>query len=413
MHKQLLIIGHTYPEPSTTAAGSRMMQLIDLFTAQGCTISFASTAGISERSEDLATANISTHAISLNDASLNVLLKEVVPDIVLFDRFVTEEQFGWRVTEVCPNAVQILDTEDLHFLRKAREKAFKKGIAVTEATLFTDTAKREIASILRCDMSLIISEIELELLTHTFKVPSGLLFYLPLVAAEISEDKIHALATFKNRQHFVALGNLKHAPNVASVQLLKQHIWPKLRQNLPQAELHIYGAYAPKQIQEMHSPKDGFLIMGWAPKISEVLENAKVQLAPLPFGAGLKGKLIDAMRYGLPTITTAIGAEGMFKDENAPGFIAYTWEAFIEEAIRLYTNEPIWVTAQDRGFNILKNRFQRSFFEVSFQKKIRHLLNTIHQHRRKHFIGQILQHQSLQATKYLSKWIEAKNSKDR
>ena len=99
-----------------------MLQLIDLFQAQDVEITFASTAGSSEYSTDLSRMRISVVSIELNSNSFNAFLEQLQPEIVLFDRFVTEEQFGWRVAETCPNALRILDTEDLHFLRKAREE---------------------------------------------------------------------------------------------------------------------------------------------------------------------------------------------------------------------------------------------------------------------------------------------------
>jgi spore coat polysaccharide biosynthesis predicted glycosyltransferase SpsG len=103
-----------------------MLQLIDLFLTQNYQITFLSTASISENSFDLNSKNIQFQNIVLNDNSFDDLIKKLNPEIVIFDRFTTEEQFGWRVSEQVPNAVKILDTEDLHFLRNAREKALNK-----------------------------------------------------------------------------------------------------------------------------------------------------------------------------------------------------------------------------------------------------------------------------------------------
>jgi spore coat polysaccharide biosynthesis predicted glycosyltransferase SpsG len=124
--KNLVIIGKVFPEPNSTAAGSRMLQLMDLFLTQNYQITFLSTASISENSFDLNSKNIQFQNIVLNDNSFDDLIKKLNPEIVIFDRFTTEEQFGWRVSEQVPNAVKILDTEDLHFLRNAREKALNK-----------------------------------------------------------------------------------------------------------------------------------------------------------------------------------------------------------------------------------------------------------------------------------------------
>lgn len=387
------------------------MQLIALFSAQGYRITFATTAVVTEHSDSFKDLSIETRTMTLNDPSFDGLLEELNPDVVLFDRFITEEQFGWRVAEICPDALKVLDTEDLHFLRKARQEAYNKGLATEN--VYTETAKREIASILRCDLSLIISEVELALLTDTFAVPEGIVYYLPfLLPSEISATTQAAQANFNERSHFMTVGNMKHAPNVASVKLLKRDIWPVLRERLPKAELHIYGAYAPQQLQEMHNPKEGFHIKRWVRDISAVMRSAKVQLAPLPYGAGLKGKLIDAMVNGLPTVTSSAGAEGMFGAFEPPGSIANRWEAVVNEAESLYTRKANWLKAQQNGYDIVATRFQKSNFSAHFNKKIEYLSHNLSEHRQNHFIGQILQHQTLQATKYLSKWIEEKNKKN-
>src|SRR5690606_31754911 len=157
----------------------------------------------------------------------------------------------------------------------------------------------ELASILRCDLSLIISEYEMELLQNRFKIASEILYYLPFLVAAVSEST----PTFEERQNFLAIGNLLHTPNVDSVLQLKK-FWPEIRQQLPDAELHIYGAYAPQQLLQLHNTKEGFLIRGWADDVEIAMKTYRVQLAPLRFGAGLKGKFLDAMHFGLPSVTT-------------------------------------------------------------------------------------------------------------
>lgn len=403
--KQLLVIGHTFPEPDTTGAGSRMMQLLQLFQEENYQITFSSTAAVSERTVNLELRNISIKNILLNDASFDEFIKELNPEIVLFDRYISEEQFGWRVSEICPKALKILDTEDLHFLRKARGEAVKMNKPISEANLFSDTAKREIASILRCDLSLIISEFEMELLQTTFKISSDILYYLPFLVENTSED----VPTFEMRQNFVAIGNLLHAPNVDAVLQLKK-LWPEIKKQLPAAEVHIYGAYAPQQISQLHNKKEGFLIKGWAEDLEIILKQYRLQLAYIRFGAGLKGKLVDAMRFGLPSITTQVGAEGLCGNLPFGGEITSSTDDFITMTVRLYSEEKTWQEAQQNGFKIIENRFQKHLFSEEFKKQIRGLFQNLETHRQRNFIGQVLQQQSLQATKYMSKWIEAKNT---
>ncbi len=405
--KKLLIIGHTFPEPTTTAAGSRMIQLISLFKEQDFKITFASTAAVSEKSEELSNYNIDAISIELNNSSFDEFILELNPEIVLFDRFITEEQFGWRVAENCPNALRILDTEDLHFLRKARQEAIKTADNLERINLLSETAKREIASILRCDLSLIISEYEMSLLQETFKIDTSILHYLPFLLDEIPD--VNNCKPFEERDHFITIGNLLHQPNVDSVLYLKKEIWSKIRRQLPKAELHIYGAYAPQQILELHNEKEGFLIKGWAENVSEVMSNAKVCLAPLRFGAGLKGKLLDTMIYGTPSITTSIGSEGMAGELPFSGKVSDDVESFINASVELYSNKEKWMMAQQNGFEILENRFRRELFSKEFKALINSLQKNITAHRNANFIGQILQYKTLQSSKYLSKWIEEKN----
>lgn len=405
--KKLLIIGHTFPEPSTTAAGGRMMQLIQLLSEANFQITFASTAAINERSVELNSYKISIKHIQLNHASFDSFIKEMNPEVVVFDRYITEEQFGWRISEYCPNTLKILDTEDLHFLRKAREEAVKMNKDITEVNLFSEMAKRELASILRCDLSLIISENEMEVLENTFRIPKQILYYLPLLN-NTNIDKTE-IPVFKKRQDFITIGNLLHAPNVDSVLQLKK-LWPEIRKQLPGAELHIYGAYAPQQILELNNKREGFIIKGWAKDLEMVCNTYRVLLAPIRFGAGLKGKLFDAMRFGLPAVTTKMGAEGLCGNLPFNGKITASAEDFVHSAIRLYSDEIIWQKAQENGFNIIQKRFRKELFSEEFKKHIDKLTTHLKMHREENFIGQILQHHTLQGTKYMSKWIEAKNT---
>jgi glycosyltransferase involved in cell wall biosynthesis len=385
-----------------------MMQLIDLFLEEGYQITFASTANASERSEDLSQLGIFTEQIELNSSSFDVFISKLKPAVVVFDRYITEEQFGWRVSEQCPSALRILDTEDLHFLRKAREEAVKKNVPVNEASLFTETAKRELASILRSDVSLIISEYELKLLQETFRIPPEILHYLPFLVNKALK-LVKKCPFYEDRADFVTIGNLLHAPNVNSVLRLKKEIWPLIRKELPQANLCVYGAYAPQQVLELHNEKEGFLVRGWAKDVSEVMNRTRVCLAPIQFGGGLKGKLLDAMLYGTPSVTTTIGAEGMHGDLSFSGVIEDDSQDFADASVALYTQEKMWLKYQQYGFDIIENRFQKAIFSEAFKQLLIYLQSNITEHRKRNFIGQILQHQTLQSTRYMSKWIEEKN----
>ena len=187
---KLLIIGFVWPEPKSSAAGCRMMQLINVFLSEGYAITFASPCAKSNNAFNLESLGVTQIEIELNNSSFDEFVSKLNLDIVLFDRFMMEEQFGWRVAENCPEALRILDTEDLHCLRKAREQSFKDDMHLDKSYLFRDIAKREIASIYRSDLSLIISEAEMSILQNDFGVPENILHYFCLLYTSDAADDV-------------------------------------------------------------------------------------------------------------------------------------------------------------------------------------------------------------------------------
>jgi len=410
--QQVLIIGFVWPEPNSSAAGGRMVQLIRLFQENGWHVTFASPAMDSPYMTDLDALGVSKKAIALNCETFDAFLKELNPTIVLFDRFMMEEQFGWRVAEVCPKALRLLDTEDLHCLRLARQKAFKAGRDFTTADLLAeDVAKREIASILRCDISFMISEVEMGLLQSVFKIDQSLLYYLPLLLESIDVTAIQNGFAFGERKNFIFIGNFLHEPNWNAVQYLKEAIWPLIRKQFPGVGLRIYGAYPSQKVLQLHQPKESFFIMGRANDAQEVVGKARVVLAPLRFGAGIKGKLVEAMQCGTPSVTTSIGAESMHGDLPWNGFIADDPQAFANAAVKLYQEETIWHKAQENGIQIIEQRYLKSLFADDLILHILTVQGNLNQHRLANFMGTMLQHHTLTSTKYMSRWIEAKNKK--
>ncbi len=351
-----------------------MMQLLGVFQKQGYNITMASAASPSVYAEDLSSLGIKTQSIALNSPSFDVFISNLQPNVVLFDRFLTEEQFGWRVAEQVPNALRILETSDLHSLRHVREQCFKKGIEfTTEAWLQNDKTKRETASIYRCDLSLIISGFEMELLTKFIKIDQSLLLLLPFMIDEIMVTT--DWPTFEQRTDFLFIGGGKHTPNVDAINYLRTDIWPLIHNQLPEVKLNVYGAYLPQQVLEMNNPKQGFLIQGRAADVQIIMQQSCVCLAPLRFGAGIKGKLLEAMRNGTPSVTTSIGAEGMQGILEWNGFVENHPQEFANAAVRLYTDKNRWQMAQEQGKTLINTLFNKKSLEKVFVAKLKEVQN--------------------------------------
>lgn len=402
---KVLIISSVWVEPNSSAAGSRMLQLIRFFQAEKYIVEYASIASISEFSFDLSTLNITQHAIQINDSSFDELVLQINPTIVLFDRFMVEEQFGWRISDVLPNAIKILDTEDLHCLRYARQEGIKKNSSLDLLNYNTDVAKREIASVFRCDLSLIVSDYEMNVLQTVFQVPASILFYLPLWI----DNLVKKAPDFESKHDFVFIGNFYHEPNWDSVLVLKNEIWPKLKNLLPKAKLNIYGAYPTQKVQQLHNPKERFFIHGRAESAEEVIRAARVLVAPIRFGAGIKGKLLECMQYGTPSVTSSIGAEAMRDNLPWNGFIADDYTDFIKKTVELYSNEQVWNEAVENGYEILQHKFLFSIYKDVFISTLNTLQSNLETHRKSNFIGQMLQFHTMRSTEFMSRWIEEKN----
>jgi len=406
--KKILVIGYVWPEPNSSAAGSHMMSILRLYKQQNWQVEFATPAQTTEHMIDLAEEGISSQGIELNSDNFDIYINSYQPDIVLFDRFMMEEQFGWRVEKNCPAALKILDTEDLQCLRNARHQAHKAGREMTQEDLFSNLAKREIAAILRSDISLIISSYEMALLVNTFKVDASLLHHLPFMV-DLAKCPVKT-KSFSERKHFMTIGNFRHAPNW-DVVLYLQQIWPLIRKQIPEAELHIYGSYPPPKATALHNPKTGFHIKGWAENALTVMEESRICLAPIRFGAGIKGKLIDAMIMQTPSITTSLGSEGMHDKEPWGGVITDDINTFVDAAVKLYHDEEAWTEAQENGTGLLHARYDSKKLGDELIRKILEVEGNLKQHRLNNFSGAMLKHHSMMSTKYMSQWIAEKNKK--
>jgi glycosyltransferase involved in cell wall biosynthesis len=410
--KKVLVIGLVWPEPTSSAAGTRMIQLITLFLSQQYEVTFVSAASKSDFSFNLKSIGVIEKIIKLNDSDFNTLLKELNPDFVLFDRYMIEEQYGWRVHQECPTSVKILDTEDLHSLRNGRQQAVKANEHFKLSDVYNDMAKREIASILRCDLSLIISEIEMDILENQFHVHESLLHYLPFLEESLTDKQTDQWKNFSEREGFVFIGNFLHEPNWNTLQVLKNKIWPVLRLKLPGVKIHIYGAYSSLKVLQQNNARENFLVHGRAADAREAISRHRVLIAPILFGAGVKGKFIDAMQTGTPSVTTTVGSEAMNGEFEWNGFIEDNLEAFVEKAVKIYQDEVLWLQYQKNGIKIINERYSDHKFAMPFIRLIGSLLLNLNEHRNLNFFGQILQHHSMNSTKYMSLWIEEKNSKN-
>ncbi len=406
----VFFVSNVWPEPDSSAAGRHMMQLVDLLYEKGASIHFGCTSAQQTWADETLADRVRKHIIRMNDDAFDELIKSINPDIVIFDRFMAEEQFSWRVKTCCPDALRILNTEDLHFLRRYREtlKDTHFGRVVNDIQAFhSQDARRELASIYRSDLSLIISSAEIDLLVTSGGIQQNLLHYYPLFA-----EKHDPLPSgFDDRLHFMSVGNFHHKPNQDAFMMLQDQIWPEIHRRLPDAELHIYGAYCSDQFMSMSNPQAGFLVKGRAENLTELMLQYRILLAPLRFGAGLKGKLLDAMRHGMACVTTEIGSEGISQADDFPGAVAESGKAFIRASTELYQSKTRFSESVSKGYRLIESNFDPGSHNNALAERLANLLATLDAHRARNVTGGMLWHHSLRSTEYMGRWISLKESK--
>ena len=427
------------------------------------------------------------------------------PDLVLFDRFYTEEAHSFRFHKEFPESPLVLDMQDFHALRLGRHNIVKQfdrlhsdsmkedtnhdpfeclpSVMNYYPTLGNTTAKyyninnqnkltareekhaetaflRELASIQRSDMTLVCSPFEMELLEHEYHIPKDKLCLAPFfvdstaLSKSLSLSSTRSVATSNSHPvRFIFCGGFRHAPNADAVDILLQHIWPKIRSHdqHPTATLHIYGAFCPSSLKERYNNKSnltGVYIHGYAPSLSDVFcgisndekddsdndsssssssSSRTILLAPLRFGAGIKGKIVDAWTFGVPVVTTPLGSEGMVKttkegsdidsNERFAGRVASTVDEFVHEAVCLATNNKLYETTRNEGYDAVHRLFPADRNWNHVEQNLSRLLpndgsnctpSALQFRRRQDFSRALLWHESSRSTEYLSRWIECK-----
>ncbi|RLO13176.1 hypothetical protein DYB28_001452 [Aphanomyces astaci] len=414
--KAILIAGSVWPERPSSAAGVRTCDMIDILLDEGWDVVCISPSRLNAHTRALAATGVHCEQVDPNkEEALEAFMcsRETPVHVALFDRYIAEEMYGWQVTKLAPHALRVLDLQDVHFLRKAREFHVctdKKDYRTTlqpsiDVEPVASVVLRELASVYRSHLTLYVSEFEKTMLTTRFDVPPRRLRKLDYI---VPDDKLNQFPpNFKDRRHVAVIGSFKHAPNVDGLHWLKDTLWPTMRQSLPpHTELHMYGSYASaKAIKSLHNPHMNVHVMGFCDDVHETLASYRVSLAPLRFGAGIKGKIIDSWAAGTPVVSTSVGAEGMHYHPNQPwgGAVADSPAEFADRVAALYGNADEWTAAYEGGKVLC-----RTHYDLDSQRRT--LLDVVGSPTDvDNWVGRVLESSQFRATEYMSRFIQEKN----
>ena len=263
--------------------------------------------------------------------------------VLLFRPIVFDRHFN-SIRQYCPQAKVLFHTVDLHFLRMSRDATLQSDEAKHQAA--DDMKRLELSAICASHASIVVSTAELELLRP--ELPKAKLHVFPLIM-----DVVGTSQPFASRRDIVFVGGYQHAPNVDAVKYFVAEIMPLLRQRLPGVRFYAVGSKTPVEIQALAC--EDVVISGFVDDLAPLLDKMRVSVAPIRYGAGIKGKIGSAMAVGLPVVATPLAAEGMLLIYDESILVAEGAEQFADAVVKLYQNEPLWNRISQNGLEFAEH----------------------------------------------------------
>lgn len=261
--------------------------------------------------------------------------------------------------EIAPSAQIAYDTVDLHWLREARRSdignAAKNGSATSNGHLRIDALspkavalrELELAMIRATDVTLVVSDSER---THVERdVPDANLLVVP----NIHDVPRHVIPSH-DRSGILFVGGFEHLPNVDAAICLVQEIMPAVWRELGKVAVTIVGPDVPPEVHALASPLVS--VTGWVEDLQPLLDGSRLMVAPLRYGAGMKGKITQALAVGLPVVTTSIGAEGLDGHDEDCLLVADDPQKLAEHTIQVYRHDQLWRQLSDAGRELIADR---------------------------------------------------------
>jgi GT2 family glycosyltransferase len=349
---RVLVIEACMITPDHDSGSVRMQAMLELMVGLGCKVSFVAD-NLEYRQP---------YVRALQQAGVEVWHHPFVPsveqllqehgdeyELVMICRHYIAARYIDAVRARAPRARIVFDTVDLHYLREQRLAELEQSATLAAAA--ATTRRQELGIIARSDITLVVSPVEQELLAA--EAPGADVRVL---------SNIHELRPaprpYGEREGLLFVGGFRHPPNVDAVNWFVAEVWPAVRARLPGVELGIVGSNMPAAIREL--AVDGVRVLGYVEDIDPLLDAARISIAPLRYGAGVKGKINQAMAFGLPVVATPMAAEGMGLRDGEELLVAESPQDFADAIVRLYGDEPLWQRLAEGGRDNVRRHFSRA-----------------------------------------------------
>lgn len=349
--RQILIVDEAVPRPDRDSASLRQFNLIRMLLAGGAHVVFLPTRGGhgGAATEALQALGVEVwHAPWMK--GVGSWLRTHGP------RFQVVMLVRHHVAGVClpllrrhaPQARTVFDTVDLHYLRERRGAELAGDPRLARSA--ERTRASELAVMAATDITLLVSAAEKEQLAAD----------APQVKVELLSN-LHEVAgqglDWAQRHDLVFVGGFRHPPNLDAMQWFIGEVFPRIRQRLPQVRFHCIGADVPDSLQALAAGQPGVQVHGYVPDVVPWMAGGRIAVAPLRFGAGVKGKINLSMAHGQPVVATSCAAEGMHLRDGQDVLVADSPEAFAEAVVRLHDDEALWRQLSGNGLRNIARHF--------------------------------------------------------
>ena len=349
--RRALVIDACMLTPDQDSGSLRMQQVMDILTGLGCKVTFVAD-NLEYRKPYVQALQQQGVEVQFHPytSSLAMLLGERGGefDLVLLSRHYVAARHMATVRAFAPRALIAFDTVDLHFLREERLADLDASRAARTAA----TAKRaeELALIRQADVTLVVSDVERDLLADL--APQAKV----IVLSNIHDRHEHG-RPFAQRAGLLFVGGFRHPPNTDAVLWYAKDVLPRIRTGLPGVKSYIVGADPPATIRSLAT--DDLVIAGFVPDLTPYLEGCRVSISPLRYGAGVKGKVNQAMSFGLPVVATTPSIEGMHLTPGSDVLVGDDPQAFADAVVFAYQDQALWERLAAGGRENVSRHFSR------------------------------------------------------
>ena len=348
--RQVLVIDALTPQPDRDSGSLRLVNLMRLLIEEGAHPVFMPA---NRTAEDQYTAALQGMGVECwhapYAARFPAWLRAHGPrfDVALVSRHYIAGEMLPLLRRYAPNARLLFDTVDLHYLRERRAAELAGDAAALRAAMRTRAV--ELALVRAADITLVVSEAERALLASD--APGADVRVLSNLHRQVPPGP-----AWSQRDGLLFVGGFRHPPNVDAVLWFVREVFPRIRDARPDIEFHCVGGDVPNEIAPL-ADIPGVRIHGHVPELQPLLDGARVSIAPLRYGAGVKGKVNQAMAHGLPVVATTAAVEGMHLREGEDVLVADDAEGFADAVLRLHGDEALWARLSANGRDNVARHF--------------------------------------------------------